>query len=48
MRALIGRRDLRQAMLDLAGLTSELSAIAGEIIDLDRDFVDHLNTYMST
>ncbi|MEV0052407.1 hypothetical protein AB0H34_18110 [Saccharopolyspora shandongensis] len=42
------RRDLRQAMLDLPGLTSELSAIAGEIIDLDRDFVDHLNTYMST
>ncbi|MEV6227508.1 hypothetical protein AB0L88_06425 [Saccharopolyspora shandongensis] len=48
VRALIGRRDLRQVMLDLPGLTSELSAVAREINDLDRDLVDHLNTYMST
>ncbi|SDW91452.1 hypothetical protein SAMN05216215_100662 [Saccharopolyspora shandongensis] len=48
VRALIGRRDLRQVILDSPGLTSELSAVAREINDLDRDLVDHLNTYMST
>ncbi|MGW5641395.1 hypothetical protein ACWEV3_04010 [Saccharopolyspora sp. NPDC003752] len=42
------RQHLRQVMLDMPGLATDLSAIAREINDLDRDLVDHLSTYMST